>query len=200
MTATTLEAKWIPVRPGTDTAFLLGVAYEMLRLDEEEGGIVDWDFLERYTVGFDEEHLPEGASTTENIRGYLLGKYDGTPKTAEWASEICGADPEDITWLARVMGKDNAVSWLFGYAPSRCNGAENLPQIMEAAISGAIAPTTTAPPQRRGAWAATTASPAIPARRSTTSSPATTAPTSSSWATATPRARCRSSPTTPWTT
>lgn len=131
LTATTLEAKWIPVRPGTDTAFLLGVAYEMLRLDEEEGDIVDWEFLDKYTVGFDGEHLPAGASTDEHIRDYILGEYDGIPKTAEWASQICGASPEDITWLARTMGKQNAVSWLFGYAPSRCNGAENLPQIME---------------------------------------------------------------------
>ena len=131
LTATTLEAKWIPVRPGTDTAFLLAVAYEMLRLDEEEGDIVDWDFLKKYTIGFDSDSMPAGASTTENIKGYILGEYDGTPKTPEWASEICGASPEDITWLARTFGKNNAVSWLMGYAPSRCNGAENLPQIME---------------------------------------------------------------------
>ena len=131
LTATTLEAKWIPVRPGTDTAFLLGVAYEMLRLDEEEGNIIDWDFLKKYTIGFDDDSMPEGASTTENIKGYILGQYDGVPKTPEWASEICGANPEDITWLARTFGKENAVSWLMGYAPSRCNGAENLPQIME---------------------------------------------------------------------
>ena len=44
-TASVFEAKWIRVRPGTDTAFLLGVAYEMLALDESQGGIIDWDFL-----------------------------------------------------------------------------------------------------------------------------------------------------------
>lgn len=131
LTATTLEAKWIPVRPGTDTALLLAVAYEMLRLDEEEGDIVDWDFLKKYTIGFDDDSMPAGASTSENIKGYILGQYDKVPKTPEWASEICGASVEDITWLARTMGKNNAVSWLVGYAPSRCNGAENLPQIME---------------------------------------------------------------------
>ncbi len=131
LTATTLEAKWIPVRPGTDTALLLAVAYEMLRLDEEEGDIVDWDFLKKYTIGFDDDAMPAGASTSENIKGYILGQYDKVPKTPEWASEICGASVEDITWLARTMGKNNAVSWLVGYAPSRCNGAENLPQIME---------------------------------------------------------------------
>lgn len=131
LTATTLEAKWIPVRPGTDTALLLAVAYEMLRLDEEEGDIVDWDFLKKYTIGFDDDSMPAGASTSENIKGYILGQYDKVPKMPEWASEICGASVEDITWLARTMGKNNAVSWLVGYAPSRCNGAENLPQIME---------------------------------------------------------------------
>ena len=131
LTATTLEAKWIPVRPGTDTALLLAVAYEMLRLDEEEGDIVDWDFLKTDTIGFDDDSMPAGASTSENIKGYILGQYDKVPKTPEWASEICGASVEDITWLARTMGKNNAVSWLVGYAPSRCNGAENLPQIME---------------------------------------------------------------------
>ena len=41
---------------------MLAVAYEMLRLDEEEGGIIDWDFLDRCTVGFDADHMPEGAS------------------------------------------------------------------------------------------------------------------------------------------
>lgn len=131
LTASALDARWIPVRPGTDTAFLLGVAYEMLRLDEERGDIIDWDFLDRCTLGFDEGHLPIDASTAENVRGYILGEYDGVPKTPEWASEICGAAPEDISWYAEVLGKNNAVTMFFGYAPSRCYGAENLPQMME---------------------------------------------------------------------
>lgn len=131
LTATTLDAKWIPIRPGTDTAFLLAVAYEMLRLDEEQGDIIDWGFLDKYTIGFDDKRMPQKASVDQNIAGYVRGEYDGTPKTAEWASEICGASIEDITWFAEIMGKNNAVSWLWGYAPSRCNGAENLPQILE---------------------------------------------------------------------
>lgn len=131
LTATTLDARWINVRPGTDTAFLLAVAYEMLRMDEENGGVIDWDFLDRCTIGFDDAHMPQGASTTENIKGYILGEYDQIPKTPEWATEICGAPVTDITWFADMMRKDNAVTWLFGYAPSRCNGAENLPQMQE---------------------------------------------------------------------
>lgn len=130
-TAATLDAKWIPILPGSDTAFLLGVAYEMIRLDNEEGGIIDWDFLYKYSVGFDADHMPEDASSNENIKDYILGAYDGTPKTAQWASAICGASVDDITWMARTLAKDNAVAWLWGYTASRCFGAENLPQIQE---------------------------------------------------------------------
>ena len=131
LTAMTLDAKWIPCRPGADTAFLLGVAYEMLRLDEQHGNVIDWDFLNRCTIGFDDEHMPEGASSSKNVKGYIEGLYDGMPKTAEWASEICGASAEDIKWFAGIMGKNNAVSLLMGYAPQRCNGAENLLQMLE---------------------------------------------------------------------
>lgn len=123
-----LDARWIPVRSGTDVAFLLGAAYEMLKLDEENGDVVDWDFLHTYCVGFDDESMPEGASG-ENLKGYLLGEYDDTPKTAEWASEICGTPVEDIRWYAEILGKNNAVTLLHGYAPARCIGAEDFPQM-----------------------------------------------------------------------
>ena len=39
VTASMLDAKWIRLRPGTDTAFLLSVAYEMVKLDEAKGDI-----------------------------------------------------------------------------------------------------------------------------------------------------------------
>ena len=84
------DAKWVQARPGTDTALLLAVMYEMLRLDEEQGNIIDWDFLNKYTVGFDLDHLPEDASLDECISEYVKGAYDGVPKTPEWASEFPG--------------------------------------------------------------------------------------------------------------
>lgn len=133
-----LDAIWVPVRTGTDTALLLGVAYEMLRLDKEEGNIVDWDFLDKYTVGFDAEHKPADLKDDVNFRDYLEGKYDDTPKTAEWASEICGTPVEMITMLAKELGKENNVWWVHNYGAARNNGAENLPQIFEtlAAMGG----------------------------------------------------------------
>lgn len=130
MSASTLEAKWIRVRPGTDTAFLLSVVYTMLKEDNPViNSIIDWDFLYRYTVGFDGEHLPADAKTTENLKDYGLGKYDGIPKTPEWATEISGTPVEDILYFARELRKDKKVAFLHSYAALRTNGSEGLPQL-----------------------------------------------------------------------
>ncbi len=132
-----LDAYWIPVHTGTDTAFFLGVISEMLRLDEEKGDIIDWDFLDKYTVGFDADHKPADLKEDVNFRDYLEGKYDDVPKTAEWASNICGAPVEKITYLAEVLGKNNNVWLQHNYGAARNNGAENLPQVvMTAALMG----------------------------------------------------------------
>ena len=128
VTADGLDARWIPLRPGTDTAFLLAVIYEMMRLDEEQGNVIDWDFLNNYCVGFDMEHMPEDAALEECISEYVKGAYDGIPKTPEWASEICGTPVEDITYFATIQAKTNNVMNLHSYASSRYLGAENLPQ------------------------------------------------------------------------
>ena len=128
-TAAAFDAKWFPVRQGTDTAFLLGVAFEMIA-EDDEGSVIDWDFLDRCTVGFDAEHMPEGAPTNENFRDYVLGAYDGIPKTPEWASEICGCPVDRIREFAAIMGCKNNVTVYSNSAPGRNKGAENLPQLM----------------------------------------------------------------------
>ena len=130
--AQTLDAEWIPIRPGTDMAFMLAVAYEMIRLDEEKGSIVDWDFLHKYTVGFDAESMPEDKTINENLKDYILGKYDGVPKTPEWAEQICGIAPDQTTSLAKKLSKENKVMLLHNYGFSRCNGAEMVPQMFMA--------------------------------------------------------------------
>lgn len=128
--AATLDAKWIPVRAGTDTAFLLAVAHTLITEDDPVSNpLIDWDCLHRCTVGFDAEHMPEGAKLKENFKDYVLGKYDGVPKTAAWASKICGTPVEDIVFYARKIRKDNKVSMFHGTAPARCIGAEDFPHI-----------------------------------------------------------------------
>uniref|UniRef100_UPI003AEF9EE6 molybdopterin-dependent oxidoreductase n=2 Tax=Slackia TaxID=84108 RepID=UPI003AEF9EE6 len=124
-----LDAEWIPIRTGTDTAFLLGVASEMIRLDKAEGNVVDWDFLDKYTVGFDADHKPEDLKEDVNFLDYLEGKYDGVKHDAEWASEICGVPTDKITWFAREIGKEKNVWLLHNFAAARCNGCENVPQL-----------------------------------------------------------------------
>ncbi|MEM9639748.1 MAG: molybdopterin-dependent oxidoreductase, partial [Pseudomonadota bacterium] len=59
-----LQAEWLPPRPGTDTALMMGIAHCLLT-----EGLHDPAFLERYTVGFD------------RIRAYLLGEVDGQEKS-----------------------------------------------------------------------------------------------------------------------
>lgn len=79
-------AEWLPVRPGGDTALMLGLAHVL-----EAEGLSDRAFLARYTTGF------------ERFRAYLTGEADGTPKTPDWAEPLCGVGAGQIRALARRM-------------------------------------------------------------------------------------------------
>lgn len=126
-----LEADWIPVRPCTDTAFLLSLAYVLITEDDPETNpLIDWDFLNRCTIGFDEEHMPEGEDPKGNFKDYVLGTYDGVPKTPEWAEELTGAAPEKVRELAEAMGKDHKVAFYAGMASGRTRNSDNLPQMI----------------------------------------------------------------------
>jgi trimethylamine-N-oxide reductase (cytochrome c) len=85
-TAKFFGAEWVPIRPLTDLPMMLGMAYTLYTEK-----LHDAKFLAEYTVGFD-KFLP-----------YLLGKTDGTPKTAEWAAKICEVPAEQIKALARRL-------------------------------------------------------------------------------------------------
>lgn len=138
-TASILDAKWVPIRPGTDMAAMLGMAYVMLEEDEEKK-LIDWDFLDRCCVGQDAEHMPDNAKTNENFFDYVRGEYDGTPKTPEWASEICGVDPDTLREVARILSKDNNCAILSSWASARNYNVDQLPQmtICLAAMGGHI--------------------------------------------------------------
>ena len=95
--ARNISAQWIPLRPNTDVAFMLGMMHTLL-----EENLHDEAFLRDYCVGFD------------RIRAYVLGETDGVPKTPEWASEITEVDAVTIRDLARRMASVRSlmnVSW-----------------------------------------------------------------------------------------
>lgn len=54
--ASIYDAEWVPVRVGTDIAFLLAVAYTMLEEDDPiSNPLIDWDFLDRIIKGVKEQ-------------------------------------------------------------------------------------------------------------------------------------------------
>ncbi|TWP32578.1 molybdopterin-dependent oxidoreductase, partial [Leekyejoonella antrihumi] len=88
---------WHPLRPGTDVAVMLALAYVL-----DSQGLHDTAFLERYCEGYD-----------QFVR-YLRGLDDGQPKTPEWAEQISGIPADSLRLLARRMAVQRTlitVSW-----------------------------------------------------------------------------------------
>lgn len=124
-----LTDEWVPIRPGTDHALLLGMIHTLLVEDDQETNpLIDWDFLHRCTVGFDADHMPEGADPRDNLKDYVLGHDDGLPRDAEWASTICGAAPDRIRWLARLLATTEHAAICTSGGVARIDNADTLPQ------------------------------------------------------------------------
>src|SRR5439155_15815510 len=70
-TAQALGAEWLPLRPNTAAALMLGLAHTLIAKQ-----LYDWAFLDKYTVGFG------------RLRAYVMGETDGTPQDAACASAI----------------------------------------------------------------------------------------------------------------
>lgn len=78
--------EWIPIRPNTDTAALLAMAFELVQADRHAK-----PFLQSHCVGFDDWWA------------YLSGRSDGMPKTAQWAEGITGVPAGVLRQLALDM-------------------------------------------------------------------------------------------------
>ena len=101
-----LEADWIPVRPGSDVALMLGLAHEI-----QNNGWHDLDFLDRYTHGYSQ------------FAAYLTGKTDDVVKSAEWAAGIAGVPEATIKALARRMARSRTMISV-GWALTRQDNGE----------------------------------------------------------------------------
>lgn len=122
-TAQAVADEWVPIIPGTDTAFCIGMAYHMI-----ENNLQDQAFLDTYCVGFDAEHMPEGAPVEDNFKDYVLGTYDGEPKTPEWAEAICGVPAADIRRLAEEIASTEKVNFFAGQSTTKIPAGEMFAQ------------------------------------------------------------------------
>jgi anaerobic selenocysteine-containing dehydrogenase len=140
-TAATLADQWIPIRPGTDTAMLIAMAYVIIK-----EGLQDQAFIDRYTVGY------------EAYKDYVLGHEDGVPKTPQWAEAITTVAAETIADLAREYGARRARPWASNTAgPPMCcvplpatsaSPEDMLPALCEHIPAGRHLPELTGPETR----------------------------------------------------
>ncbi len=77
--------KWIPIKPNTDAALQLAIAYLWITQST-----YDKEYIKTHSVGFDK------------FADYVLGKEDGVSKTPTWASAKCGVPARIIKALAKV--------------------------------------------------------------------------------------------------
>jgi anaerobic dimethyl sulfoxide reductase subunit A len=101
-TAALLSDRWIPIRPATDTAMMVAMAYVLLK-----NGLQDDRFLDAYTVGLD------------RFRDYLFGIEDGIEKTPAWAERITGVSARIIEDLAVEYGTVKPAALIPSFAPGR---------------------------------------------------------------------------------
>lgn len=123
-TAQAVADEWIPIIPGTDTVFCLGMAYHQI-----ENGLFDQEYLDKYCIGFDADHMPETANAEDNFKDYVLGTYDGEPKTPEWAEAICGVPAEKIRELAEEIAAAEKVNFFAGQSTSKIPAGEMFCQV-----------------------------------------------------------------------
>ena len=115
------EDEWIPIRPGTDAAFVNGIAHVLI-----SESLVDQAFLDTYCVGYNEKTLPDSAPRNGSYKAYILGDGpDGIAKTPEWAARITGISADRIVKLAREIGLTKPVFIAQGWSIQRqANGEQ----------------------------------------------------------------------------
>lgn len=121
-TAAVFSTKWLPIRPGTDSALASAMAYVLW-----EENLCDAAFMNRYCLGFDADHMPAGYERQESFHDYIYGAKDHIVKTPEWASGITGISADEIRALARLYGSTKPAAILPGLGPQRhANGEQTV--------------------------------------------------------------------------
>lgn len=113
-TAIAFADEWIPIKPTTDNALMDAMGYVIITEN-----LHDQAFLDKYCLGFDENHMPQGISGKESVKAYLLGQQDGVKKTPEWAEKICGVPAAKIREIARDYATKKPAALIQGWGAQR---------------------------------------------------------------------------------
>ncbi|MFW9822447.1 MAG: molybdopterin-dependent oxidoreductase, partial [Candidatus Thorarchaeota archaeon] len=100
--AAVLADQWIPIRPGTDSAMLIAMAYVIITEN-----LQDQNFIDKYTVGY------------YKYKAYIVGEVDGVPKTPEWAEAITKVPAHTIINLAKEYAMSKPAALIAGWGPAR---------------------------------------------------------------------------------
>lgn len=144
-TAIAFADEWIPILPTTDNALMDAMGYVIITEK-----LQDQAFLDKYCLGFDGDHMPDGVAKEESLKSYLLGEKDGIAKTPEWAEKICRVPAEKIREIARNYATMKPAALIQGFGPQRHAFGEQImrggPQL--ACLTGNVG--------KLGGWAAGT--------------------------------------------
>lgn len=113
-TAAALADEWIPILPTTDNALMDAMTYVMITEN-----LLNISYINKYCIGFDEEHMPPGIPPGNSLHSYITGVSDGIPKTPEWAEKICRVPAYKIRYLAREYATVKPAALIQGWAPQR---------------------------------------------------------------------------------
>ncbi|HKN02520.1 MAG TPA: DMSO/selenate family reductase complex A subunit [Buttiauxella sp.] len=141
-TASSLADQWVPLRPSTDNALMDAMMFVIV-----SENLHDKDFIEKYTLGFDESSMPEGVPANESLVAYLMGTKDGVKKTPEWAEVITHVPAQTIRQLARDYATTKPAALIQGWGPQRHNCGERT------ARGSTLLATITGNVGKKGGWA-----------------------------------------------
>src|SRR3954470_18767387 len=104
---TDIADRYLPVRVNGDLALFAGINLALLERDDRQGGVLDTDFIERYTDGF-----ATAASHWRSLSWATIERQSGlTRKQIEdFVSDVVAADRVIVCWAMGLTQHRNAVA------------------------------------------------------------------------------------------